>query len=89
MIGIRCCPRRVGDMALKRDTERPVWVRIQCGSWTTARPGAVLPGLLRRDLGFDLALDRDLGGGGVTSAPSIAGIRQERLALLAISRTAA
>jgi hypothetical protein len=76
-------------MALERDTDRRVWVCIQCGSWTPARSGAALPGLPRRDLGFDLALDRDLGGGCVTSAPSIADIRQERLGWLVMSKTAA
>jgi len=88
MIGVRSCPGCVGDMALEFGPDNPIWVCAQCGNWIPTRPGTVAPELLERDLRFDFALDRDLGGGCVAAPAAIAGSRRERIGWLVMSKPA-
>ena len=89
MIGVRSCPGCVGDMALEFGPDNRIWMCVQCGNWIPTRPGVVAPKLLERDLRFDFALDRDLGGHCVAAPAAIAGGRQERIGWLVMSKTAA
>ena len=88
MIGVRSCPGCTGDMALEFGPASPIWICVQCGNWIPTRSGSASPDLLGRDLRFDLALDRDLGGRCVTGTPAFAGSRQDRFAWIVVPEPA-